>query len=83
MSDKDKVISTDLIEGDKILIDEKSKIKDKKNEEKLPFITNVYNGVDFGYLERKNNQSNLYTQPSKEEFNLKKYNGKYFYFLKI
>ena len=83
MSDKDKVISTDLIEGDKVLIDEKSKIKDKKNEEKLPFITNVYNGVDFGYLERKNNQSNLYTQPSKEEFNLKKYNGKYFYLIGI
>ena len=59
MSDKDKVISTELIDGDKQFIDEKSKIKDKKNDDKKPLIKNVYDGEDFGYLQRKNNNSFL------------------------
>ena len=83
MSDQDKPISTDLIDNDKKLIDEKSKIKDKKNEEKKPLIKKVYEGEDFGYLKRKNNISSLYTQPPVDVNNLQKYNGNYYYLITI
>ena len=83
MSDKDKVISTELIDGDKQFIDEKSKIKDKKNDDKIPLIKKVYDGEDFGYLERKNNNSYLYSQPPIENNNLKRYNGHYYYLITI
>ena len=59
------------------------KLIEEKPKEEGNLLVKGYDGPDFGYLKRKNNDSKIYSKNEKEERNFKNLSGKYCYIIAI
>ena len=75
-----KDIKTDSsIENEK----KEKKLIEEKPKEEGNLLVKVYDGPEFGYLKRKNNDSKIYSKNEKEETSFKNLSGKYCYIIAI
>jgi hypothetical protein len=75
-----KDIKTDSsIENEK----KEKKLIEEKPKEEGNLLVKVYDGPEFGYLKRNNNDSKIYSKKEKEETNFKNLSGKYCYIIAI
>ena len=54
------------------------KLIEEKPKEEGNLLIKVYDGPEFGYLKRKNNDSKIYSKNEKEETSFKNLSGKYY-----
>ena len=59
------------------------KLIEEKPKEEGNLLIKVYDGPEFGYLKRKNNDSKIYSKNEKEETSFKNLSGKYCYIIAI